>query len=92
MATRVGFASKETAGDVRQRREKVLLRYEDFKGSIASRRQKLEQAKQLQQFHKDADSLDSWIKDKIQIASDETHKDRRNLQVSFCFMQLLRSC
>lgn len=42
----------------------------------------MEQAKKLQQFRRDADELEAWIKEKVQIASDEAYKDRRNLQVS----------
>lgn len=72
---------KELPGDIRQRRDKVLLKYQDFTSAVTARRVKLEQAKQLHQFYSDADNLESWINDKIQIASDEAYKDRRNLQV-----------
>lgn len=72
--------SKEKPGDIRHRRDKVLLKYQEFTGAVHSRRLKLEQAKQLHHFYTDADNLESWINDKIRIASDESYKDRRNLQ------------
>lgn len=73
--------SKERPIDIRNRREKVLLKYQEFSEAVTSRRLKLEQAKQLHQLYSDADNLESWINDKIRIASDESYKDRRNLQV-----------
>lgn len=74
---------KELPVDIRQRRDRVQLKYQDFTKTVTARRLKLEQAKQLHQFYSDADNLDSWINDKIQIASDEAYKERRNLQVFF---------
>lgn len=72
--------SKEKPGDIRHRRDKVLVKYQEFTDAVHSRRLKLEQAKQLHHFYTDADNLESWINDKIRIASDESYKDRRNLQ------------
>ncbi|XP_003391709.2 PREDICTED: spectrin alpha chain-like, partial [Amphimedon queenslandica] len=80
-AARPLSGSKERPTDIRNRREKVLLKYQEFSEAVSSRRLKLEQAKQLHQFYSDADNLESWINDKIRIASDESYKDRRNLQV-----------
>lgn len=66
---------------IQGRRDVVLARYQQFKSAAEQRRAKLEQAKQLQQFRRDADELEAWVKEKVQIASDEAYKDRRNLQV-----------
>ena len=66
---------------IQARRDAVLARYQHFKQGAEQRRSKLEQAKQLQQFRRDADELEAWVKEKLQIASDEAYKDRRNLQV-----------
>ena len=72
---------KESPVDIKIHRDRVLSRYQDFKNAGAQRRLKLEQAKHLQQFCRDADGLESWIHEKVQIASDESYKERRNLQV-----------
>lgn len=68
--------------DVRQRRSQVLARYQDFKEAARQRREKLEQARRFQQFRRSADELESWINEKVQIVSEESLKDRTNLQVS----------
>ena len=86
MATSIGRGSgsggkKESPIDIKNHRDRVLSRYQEFKNAGAQRRLKLEQAKQLQQFSRDADGLESWIHEKVQIASDESYKERRNLQV-----------
>ena len=67
--------------DIANRREQVLTRYQEFKNAAQKRRLKLEEARQMQQFRRDADELEAWINEKVQIASDEAYKDRRNLQV-----------
>ena len=67
--------------DISSRRKQVLTRYQEFKNAAQERRLKLEEARQMQQFRRDADELEAWINEKVQIASDEAYKDRRNLQV-----------
>ena len=63
------------------KRSQVLSRYEDIKQRTQQQRVKLEQAKQLHLFRRDAEVLETWINEKVQIASDKAYKDRRNLQV-----------
>lgn len=72
----------QSASDVRVRREQVLSKYEGFKEAARKRREKLEGAKRFQQFRRSADELEAWVTEKMQIVSDESHKDRTNLQVS----------
>lgn len=67
--------------DVRNKRNQVLARYSEFKDVARLRRERLEGARQFQQFRRDADELEAWINEKIQIVSDESYKDRTNLQV-----------
>lgn len=66
---------------LRQRRDKVLERYQGFKEAARQRREKLEGARKFQQFRRDADELESWINEKMQVLSDDAYKDRTNLQV-----------
>ena len=66
---------------LRQRRDTVLERYQGFKEAARQRREKLEDARKFQQFRRDADELESWIREKMQVVSDDTYKDSTNLQV-----------
>ena len=71
----------ENPGTLRERREKVLERYQGFKEAARLRREKLEGARKFQQFRRDADELGSWISEKVQLLSDVEYQDRSNLQV-----------
>ena len=75
---------RERLNDVDTKRKAVLARYKDLQAISQERRGKLEQAKQLQLFQRDADGLEAWVAEKTRIASDESYKDRRNLQVNDC--------
>eukprot|EP00731_Ephydatia_muelleri_P023860 Em0016g131a len=61
-------------------RVEVLERYEEFKDAARKRKDKLENARKFQQFKRDADELEAWVNEKTRIASDESYKDRANLQ------------
>lgn len=67
---------------LRQRRDQVLERYQGFKEAARQRREKLEGARKFQQFRRDADELESWINEKMQVLSDDAYKERTNLQVN----------
>eukprot|EP00095_Tigriopus_kingsejongensis_P005059 maker-scaffold330_size203968-snap-gene-0.18 protein:Tk05059 transcript:maker-scaffold330_size203968-snap-gene-0.18-mRNA-1 annotation:"spectrin alpha chain" len=70
----------ETAEDIQDRREQVLRRYLEFKESARLKRDRLEDSRRFQYFRRDADELESWIYEKLQVASDESYKDPTNLQ------------
>ncbi|XP_077987102.1 spectrin alpha chain, non-erythrocytic 1-like isoform X2 [Glandiceps talaboti] len=70
----------ETADDIQDRRQQVLLHYAEFKNLANQRRAKLEDARRFQYFKRDADELETWILEKLQTASDESYKDPTNLQ------------
>ncbi|KAM9327207.1 spectrin alpha chain, non-erythrocytic 1 isoform 3-T3 [Gastrophryne carolinensis] len=75
-----GVKVLETAEDIQERRQQVLDRYLRFKELSSVRRQKLEDSYRFQFFQRDADELEKWIQEKLQIASDENYKDPTNLQ------------
>uniref|UniRef100_M3XK81 Spectrin alpha chain, non-erythrocytic 1 n=2 Tax=Latimeria chalumnae TaxID=7897 RepID=M3XK81_LATCH len=75
-----GVKVLETAEDIQERRQQVLDRYRRFKELSTLRRQKLEDSYRFQFFQRDADELEKWIQEKLQIASDESYKDPTNLQ------------
>lgn len=71
----------ETVEDIENRRDHVLRRYAEFKLATQQRRKRLEDAKKLFQFKRDADEVEVWINEKLLVASDESYKDPVNLQV-----------
>uniref|UniRef100_H3CBT9 Spectrin alpha chain, non-erythrocytic 1 n=1 Tax=Tetraodon nigroviridis TaxID=99883 RepID=H3CBT9_TETNG len=75
-----GVKVLETAEDIQDRRQQVLDRYRRFKELSVMRRQKLEDSYRFQCFRRDAEELEKWIQEKLQIASDENYKDPSNLQ------------
>ena len=76
------IAILETVEDIQNRRDQVLRRYAEFKEATRARRRRLEDAKRFHQFKRDADEVEAWINEKLQIASDESYRDPTNLQVS----------
>jgi len=69
----------ETVEDIQERREQVLGRYAHFKEEARHKRGLLEESRRFQYFKRDADELESWINEKLQVASDESWKDPSNL-------------
>lgn len=77
-----GSLRQDSVEAIRLRRVQVLERYEEFKDAAKRRKDKLESARKFQQFRRDADELEAWVNEKTRIASDESYKDRANLQVT----------
>nr|XP_032800960.1 spectrin alpha chain, non-erythrocytic 1 isoform X8 [Petromyzon marinus] len=75
-----GVKILETAEDIQERRQQVLDRYHRFKELSSLRRHKLEDSRRFQFFRRDADELEKWIQEKLQVASDDSYKDPTNLQ------------
>lgn len=67
--------------DVKVKRDLVLAKYQGFKDAAKQRRERLEGAKKFHKFKRDADELEAWISEKLQLVSEESLKDRANLQV-----------
>jgi len=72
----------ETAEDIQARREQVLARFQHFKTAAKFRRDKLEDNREYQYFKRDADELETWINEKLQLCSqDDSYRDTSNIQV-----------
>lgn len=56
-------------------------RWTKLKDALIDNRSKLGEAQTLQQFSRDADEMENWLQEKLQIASDESYKDPANIQV-----------
>ncbi|KAH7638391.1 alpha spectrin [Dermatophagoides farinae] len=70
----------ETVEEIQDRRRTVLGHYDAFRQNSRIKRCKLEDSKRFQYFKRDADELESWINEKLQVALDESWKDPTNLQ------------
>ncbi|XP_066294881.1 spectrin alpha chain, non-erythrocytic 1-like isoform X28 [Branchiostoma lanceolatum] len=70
----------ETVEDIQARRDEVLSRYSQFKAAVGFRRQRLHDSRRYLYFKRDADELEKWIVEKLQIAAEESYKDPTNLQ------------
>ena len=58
-----------------------LSRWHHLKEALIEKRSKLGESQSLQQFSRDADEIENWIAEKLQMASDESYKDPANIQV-----------
>lgn len=65
---------------IKQRLCLVIARKEKLLASSASRKQKLQESLQLQQFLRDLYEVSKWISQKMQVALDENYRDPSNLQ------------
>jgi spectrin beta len=65
---------------ISSRRDGVLLRRTKLIEASGQRKLRLEDSYKFQQFRRDAFEVESWINEKVQIASDESYQDASNLQ------------
>ncbi|KAI0240930.1 Spectrin alpha chain [Lamellibrachia satsuma] len=65
---------------IEQKRQQVLDRWKNLKTALLDNRSKLGEAQSLQQFSRDADEMEIWISEKLQMAMEESYKDPSNIQ------------
>ncbi|XP_060065678.1 spectrin alpha chain-like isoform X1 [Ylistrum balloti] len=65
---------------IADKRDQVLDRWTNLKDALIDNRSKLGEAQTLQQFSRDADEMENWLQEKLQIAMDESYKDPTNIQ------------
>ncbi|XP_051167041.1 spectrin alpha chain [Leptopilina boulardi] len=70
------YASKP----IDDRRCQVLDRWRHLKDALIEKRSKLGESQTLQQFSRDADEMENWIAEKLQLATEENYKDPANIQ------------
>ncbi|PVD22109.1 hypothetical protein C0Q70_17913 [Pomacea canaliculata] len=68
---------------IQDKRDQVLDRWSKLKDALIDNRSKLGEAQTLQQFSRDADEMENWLQEKLQIAMDESYKDPSNIQSKF---------
>src|SRR6201999_1473488 len=63
-----------------EKKDQVLNRWQHLKEALIEKRSKLGESQTLQQFSRDADEIENWISEKLQMAMDESYKDPANIQ------------
>ncbi|XP_050699362.1 spectrin alpha chain-like isoform X2 [Eriocheir sinensis] len=66
--------------DIGDKRGQVLDRWQHLKEALIEKRSKLGESQTLQQFSRDADEIENWIAEKLQVATEESFKDPANIQ------------
>lgn len=62
------------------KRNDVLERWRHLKEDLIEKRSRLGDEQTLQQFSRDADEIENWIAEKLQLATEESYKDPANIQ------------
>lgn len=62
------------------KRKQVLERWRHLKEDLIEKRSRLGDEQTLQQFSRDADEIENWIAEKLQLATEESYKDPANIQ------------
>jgi spectrin alpha len=62
------------------KRKEVLERWRHLKEDLIEKRSRLGDEQTLQQFSRDADEIENWIAEKLQLATEESYKDPANIQ------------
>ncbi|XP_041973839.1 spectrin alpha chain isoform X3 [Aricia agestis] len=68
------------ADDIDGKRRQVLDRWRHLKEALIEKRSRLGDEQTLQQFSRDADEMENWIAEKLQLATEENYKDPANIQ------------
>ncbi|XP_053601908.1 spectrin alpha chain isoform X2 [Plodia interpunctella] len=75
------IASEHYAADpIDHKRRQVLDRWRHLKEALIEKRSRLGDEQTLQQFSRDADEMENWIAEKLQLATEESYKDPANIQ------------
>lgn len=70
------YASKQ----IDDKRKQVLERWQHLKEGLIDKRSRLGDEQTLQLFSRDADEIENWIAEKLQLATEESYKDPANIQ------------
>ncbi|KAK0179706.1 hypothetical protein PV327_005434 [Microctonus hyperodae] len=80
LADQLIAAEHYAAKPIDDRRCQVLDRWRHLKDALIEKRSKLGESQTLQQFSRDADEMENWIAEKLQLATEENYKDPANIQ------------
>lgn len=65
---------------IHSKRNQVLDRWRHLKDALIDKRSRLGESQTLQQFSRDADEIENWIAEKLQLATEESYRDPANIQ------------
>ena len=68
--------------DIQGKKDEVLDRWENLKEALIDKRSKLGESQTLQQFSRDADEIENWMLEKLQLAEEESYKVCLKSQIS----------
>lgn len=80
LADQLIAAEHYASPDIDNKRKQVLDRWRHLKEALIEKRSKLGESQTLQQFSRDADEIENWIAEKLQLATEESYKDPANIQ------------
>ncbi|EZA49654.1 hypothetical protein DMN91_005852 [Ooceraea biroi] len=80
LADQLIAAEHYAAKPIDERRCQVLDRWRHLKDALIEKRSRLGESQTLQQFSRDADEMENWIAEKLQLATEENYKDPANIQ------------
>jgi len=66
--------------DIENKKKEVLDRWKKLKEALIEKRAQLGESQTLQQFSRDADEIETWMLEKLQVAQEEVGKDPANIQ------------
>merc|ERR1711971_725128 len=66
--------------DIENKKKEVLDRWKKLKEAHIEKRAQLGESQTLQQFSRDADEIETWMLEKLQLAQEENYKDPANIQ------------
>uniref|UniRef100_A0A7E4VTH7 Spectrin alpha chain n=1 Tax=Panagrellus redivivus TaxID=6233 RepID=A0A7E4VTH7_PANRE len=64
---------------VNEKMQQIQDRWERLKAALVAKRSKLGESQTLQQFSRDADEIENWISEKLQVAQEESYRDPTNI-------------
>lgn len=67
-------ADHYAAQAIDDKRRQVLDRWRHLKEALIEKRSRLGESQTLQQFSRDADEMENWIAEKLQLATEESYK------------------
>ncbi|EEB17271.1 Spectrin alpha chain, putative [Pediculus humanus corporis] len=80
LADQLMAANHYASNDIDEKRKQVLDRWRHLKEALIEKRSRLGESQTLQQFSRDADEMENWIAEKLQLATEESYKDPANIQ------------
>ncbi|XP_077298885.1 alpha spectrin [Arctopsyche grandis] len=80
LANQLIVSDHYAAQPIDDKRKQVLDRWRHLKEALIEKRSRLGDEQTLQQFSRDADEMENWIAEKLQLATEESYKDPANIQ------------